>query len=294
MQKDLFVRLSRIYAWLFPFTAALVLALRFGALVAYSVVAIDLVLLCGAVWVLAAKAAKTGTPQQRTVLTAGVLLIVIVGIISLIFPLGPPPRDPAGYLATRVEQEFRYTILMIAALVAFGGFTVLAGVLREAGDRIFSQLGLAAIILSTVLFVVSAPLVYVNVEMLQQKISLGKTPDWYNLTRIYFQPLLVLGGLLTYAATAAYAAALGWVGWFKKLSSRLLAGTSVAAAVLVSVSPLGGKIGAPGFILLIPALPYLMPYFIGVLLVTRAGRLAIGPETAGPETAEERTRRASA
>jgi hypothetical protein len=35
MQKDLFVWLSRIYAW---FTAALVLALRFGALVAYSVV----------------------------------------------------------------------------------------------------------------------------------------------------------------------------------------------------------------------------------------------------------------
>ena len=121
-----------------------------------------------------------------------------------------------------------------------------------------------------------------------------KTPNWYNLTRIYFKPLFVLGGLLTYAATAAYAAALGRVGWLEKLSSRLLAGTSVAAAVLVSVSPLGGKIGAPGFILLIPALPYLMPYFIGVLLVTRAGRLAVGPETAGPETAGETTRRASA
>src|SRR6266852_2569643 len=115
MQKNLFLwRLSRIYVWLFPFTAALVLALRFGVPVAYSVVAIDLVLLGGAVWVLVAKVAKTGTPQQRTVLTAGVLLVAIVGIISLIFPLGPPPRDPAGYLATRVEQEFRYTILMIS------------------------------------------------------------------------------------------------------------------------------------------------------------------------------------
>ena len=31
MQRDLLVWLSRIYAWLFPFTAALVLALRFAA-----------------------------------------------------------------------------------------------------------------------------------------------------------------------------------------------------------------------------------------------------------------------
>jgi hypothetical protein len=60
--------------------------------------------------------------------------------------------------------------------------------------------------------------------------------------------------------------------------------------VLVSLSPLGGKIGAPGFILLIPALPYLMPYFIWVLLVTSAG--PVGPASVfrqplPPVTSEE-------
>jgi hypothetical protein len=74
--------------------------------------------------------------------------------------------------------------------------------------------------------------------------------------------------------TAAYATALRRAGWFGGISSRLFVGISLAAAVLVLLYPVGGKIGAPGFVLGIPAVPYVMPYLMGILLVTRASRLA--------------------
>jgi len=148
---------------------------------------------------------------------------------------------------------------------------------------------LAAITIATVLFVLDSLLVYVIVEMLQQKQSSGKTPDWWLAVRAYYLPLHQVAVTLIYLATVAYATALRRAGWFGGISSRLFAGISLAAAVLVLLYPVGGKIGAPGFVLGIPAVPYVMPYLMGILLVTRAGRLA-----GEIDTAAEQTRRASA
>jgi hypothetical protein len=161
--------------------------------------------------------------------------------------------------------------------------------MQDAGDRIFSRIALAAITIGTLLFVLDSLLVYVIVEMLQQKQSSGKTPDWWLAVRAYYLPLHQVGVALIYLATAAYATALRQGGWFGTISSRLFVGISLAAAVLVLLYPVGGRIGAPGFVLGIPAVPYVMPYLMGILLVTRASSVAVEIDTAA-----ERTRRASA
>ena len=75
---------------------------------------------------------------------ASVLLVASIVMVSTLFGMGPPPQDPAVYLATRGDQQLRYMALMVAALVVFGGFTILSGAMQDAGDRIFSRIALAA------------------------------------------------------------------------------------------------------------------------------------------------------
>ena len=286
-----FRRSSQIFLWAFPFISGALFAFYpFNGWKPHIAVAVGHAVLIGAaVWILGADVVKSGDARQRAVLVAGVLLVAGVVMVSTLFGMGPPPQDPAVYLATRGDQQLRYMALMAAALVVFGGFTILSGAMQDAGDRIFSRIALAAITIGTLLFVLDSLLVYVIVEMLQQKQSSGRTPDWYLAVRAYYLPLHEVAVALIYLATAAYATALRRAGWFGTISSRLFVGISLAAAVLVLLYPVGGKIGAPGFVLGIPAVPYVMPYLMGILLVTRASRLAVEIDTAA-----ERTRRASA
>jgi hypothetical protein len=55
---------------------------------------------------------KSGAARQRAVLAAGVLLVGGVVMVSTLFGMGPPPQDPAVYLATRGDQQLRYMALI--------------------------------------------------------------------------------------------------------------------------------------------------------------------------------------
>jgi len=81
--------------------------------------------------------------------------------------------------------------------------------------------------------------------------------------------------VLTYSATALYAAALRKTGWLGKFGCALFVGLSLSAATfaIVAVSiTLGPRIPGQGiFIVLVPAVPFLLPYLLGVHLVRRAG-----------------------
>jgi len=61
-----------------------------------------------------------------------------------------------------------------------------------------------------------------------------------------------------------------------KVACWAFVGSSIVALCLVPFFPLApGPLGILGFVLAIPAVPYFMPYWIGVNLAMRAGEASV-------------------
>jgi hypothetical protein len=84
-----------------------------------------------------------------------------------------------------------------------------------------------------------------------------------------------LFAVLTYLATSLYAMALGNVGLLGKLGSVVFVVLGVIAAALALIAITSSNQPATlvhgVFVFLIPAVPFILPYLIGVNLVRRAG-----------------------
>jgi hypothetical protein len=269
-------RLSQIFLWLVPFVFGplLIFVYRHSESRSYLIggTALATVMLLAA-WVLGASVVRKWSGEQRWLALAGLLLIAPVALVSVFAGLGPPPQEPERWLATAVDQEIRYTLLLFAGLFAAGGFVVLRECLRQAGERIYSALGFAAMIISTALFVFYITgFTTVRLEALRQWAASGKMPEWHAPLRYHFWIVGVVEVALTYLATAAFAAALRSVGWLGKISSQVFVALSLVAVPLVALFPLyPSNLALPGSVLIVPAVPFIMPYLIGVNLLRRVG-----------------------
>jgi hypothetical protein len=90
--------------------------------------------------------------------------------------------------------------------------------------------------------------------------------------------LLFVAGFLTYLATAAFAASLGRVQWLGRGAARafmIVNGVALLFLLLRGVQYPDGRVTPwytnPGFIVGIPAVPFIMPFLFGVVLLRRAG-----------------------
>jgi hypothetical protein len=265
-------RAIQIILWLLPFVPLTSLAYHYDGLNMYMIAgAIQAVLIAIAVWTLGLGAARRGMTHQRALGAAAGLLVASGAIISLGWNMGPPPAGDQ-FLATRLDQQFRYTALMIGVIVALGGLTVLRSSLDQAGDRIWSSLGHTTMLLSTLLFAVVNAALQIGFEAVRQESSTGREPNWVEPFRNYFVYLTIFWAVLAYLGTAFYAASLRKVGWMSNTVAWVFIGASVAAVAAVPFFPLApGPLGMPGFVLCIPAVPYFMTYWMGVNLARRAG-----------------------
>lgn len=265
-------RAIQIILWLLPLVPLTSLAYHYDGLHMYMIAgAIQAVLIAVAAWTLGLGAARRGMTHQRAMAAAAGLLVASGAIISLGWNMGPPPAGDQ-FLATRLDQQFRYTALMIGVIVALGGLTVLRSSLDQAGDRVWSSLGHTTMLLSTLLFAVVNAALQIGFEAVRQESSTGREPNWVEPFRNYFVYLTIFWAVLTYLGTAFYAASLRKVGWMSNRVAWAFIGASVAAVAVVPFFPLApGPLGMPGFVLCIPAVPYFMSYWMGVNLVRRAG-----------------------
>ena len=266
-------RIIQIILWLLPFVPLTSLAYHYDGLQMYVVAgAIQAVLIAVAAWIFGLGAAWRGRPHQRTLAAASALLVASGAIVSLGWNMGPPPTGDQ-FLATRLDQQFRYTALLIGAILALGGLTVLRSSLQQAGEHALSSLGYTTMMLSTMLFAVVNAALQIGFEAVRQESSTGLEPNWVEPFRNYFVYLTIFWAVLAYAGIAFYAASLHKAGWMGNVTSRMLIGGSLVAVVLVPFFPLApSTLGMPGFLLAIPAVPYFLPYWMGVNLVRQAAQ----------------------
>ena len=225
-----------------------------------------------ATWTLGGNAIRADGQGRRLLALAGKLLVTPFALIALFWVgLGGP------WQSTVAENEMRYVTLIVMSAAVAGGFVVLREALREAGENFYASLGFAAVMLSGPLYVVW------NIFALGAyfgKEHAGETPAAIVSLHDTLDFVLFVAGFLTYFATAAFAASMRRVQWLgRKTTWAFMIVTAVALLFLLirglhypDPNALSTPwYSSPGFVVGIPIVPYIMPYFFGVVLLRRAG-----------------------
>jgi hypothetical protein len=177
----------------------------------------------------------------------------------------------------------RYAVLLAGSIGVTAGFALVKDALAASGERLFSALALATSTLSGAAYVVwsSFQLGYFALVLADGAAS----PAVASMNNV-FDALLFAASALAYVATAALALALGKAGWVGRNAARVYVSLSLIAVTLLFLRgvsfPAPGVDPAPwytrpGFIVGIPAVPWFMPYFLGVLVLRRSGALPVPP-----------------
>src|SRR5712692_1986705 len=242
-----------------------------------------------AVWALSAGAIRADVQGRRLLRLAGTLLITPFALVALLWVgIGGP------WQATAAENQMRYLVLIVMATAIAGGFVVFREALSEAGERFYATLGFAAIMLSGPLYLIWNIFAF---AAFFGKEHAGEVPAAIVSLRDMMDLLLFVAGFLTYLATAAFAASLGRVQWLGRgAACAFMIVNAVALLFLVmrGVQYPDGRATpwytSPGFIVGIPAVPFIMPFLLGVVLLRRAGedQSQEGPNPAMQPTKESR------
>jgi hypothetical protein len=225
-----------------------------------------------AAWTLGARAIASSAERERRLALAGMLLLVPSTLMALLWVgLGPP------WEATAQENRMRYLVLLIDSVAVTAGLVVLEEALREAGERLLSTLGAALAILAGAAYLVWNCF-FLGFYIV--KTRRGEAPAAFASLSDSIDALIFIACVLTYLATLIFAACLGRIQWLGRGSTRAYVIANLFLLLLIVIKgvsfPDPTASSAPwylnlAFIAGIPAVPWIMPYLFGVLLLRRAG-----------------------
>ncbi len=175
---------------------------------------------------------------------------------NLIF--GLPPRE---WLRVVIDHPrlWRWATLLFTCgvIVTVLGLAMLTTLFRDAGDQVFSQLGLVAFVFGAVLWIIHLAFrLRVDPWAAQETARTAVLPDFYAPLTLWAHTLFVIYTVLAFSAMVAYGGAV--------LSTHLLPQWAGWVTIVYSLAGLGllGFTGdAP------PFLHHLMPLLMGILLL---------------------------
>ena len=267
-------RVSYVFLCIVPFLSFVVVGVRaFRVPGVYQVVGVAyFAAIAIAAWTLGARAIRADAQDRRLLGLAGTLLVTSFALVALLWVgLGAP------WQATAAENQMRYLVLIVMTTAIASGFVVLREALSEAGERFYATLGFAAIMLSGPLYLIWNTFAF---GVFFAKEHTGQVPPAIVSLGDTLDVLLFVGGFLTYVATVAFAASLGRVQWLGRSATRAFMIVNGVALLFLVIRGLHYPdpralstpwYTSPGFIVGIPAVPFIMPFLFGVVLLRRAG-----------------------
>lgn len=276
--NNLIRNLSQIWLTLVP-----VLTIIFGLGVGYisykiyfPVWLLNVVLMIAAMWSLGVFSYKQKDIVQQRLIFGSVLFIIPTLLTSMFFGLGAPPYEsPALWVETITEQRVRYYFLLAAGLSIAFGFAIISQQFKKAGEDFYSLLGLMTIAIAAPVFLVNMSFWgFYLTRLYQQMVTAhaSATPEYLSPLRTMFYYVNVLVSALIYLATIFFSLSLKKTGWFKPAACNCYIVISSLFLVLDLLPPsLPDPFATLNFIVSIPAVPFMFPYFIGINLLRRAG-----------------------
>lgn len=244
---------------------------RYSPAVSVALTAAQLALIGGAALSLLRPAWRSGDEERRAIAVAGLLLILPWTLLTLMPGYGPP------FAANLAMNHTRFVILFVSTMFLGAGLLLLKEPLARgsAGDRLLAPLGQASGLLAVAIQLVWAA-VLVGWTMSEAHKPAGYLPMDGTPLANASDVLLFFAGLLTYAATAFYALSYARRAWFRRRVGAIMAAVSIIAiAGLITRGLQYPDLSerwytTPGMIVGIPAIPWIMPYVLGVVALIRA------------------------
>jgi hypothetical protein len=231
-----------------------------------------------AAWTLGARAITSTSRGPRLLALTGILLITPFALVALFWVgLGPP------WEATAAENQMRYLILTAMAIAIVVGFVVLRDALENADEQSRPSVGFGMIMLAGPLYLLFDALAF---GYSTARLQVDEVPSTFRDLTAAVDMILFLAGGLTYIATAAFAVALGQARWLGRGAARAFTIVSLVALLLLVIRGLHFPdphalstpwYTNPGFIVGIPAVPFIIPFLFGVVLLRRAGESPAAP-----------------
>jgi len=228
--------------------------------------------ICLAAWTLGIRQIRTGTEESKRIALAGALLWVPFALVALLWVGIASPWE-----ATPTENRMRYLVLLAGSMAVAGAFVVLKEALSEAGERLYSTLGFAANIFAGAAYLIwlTFYLAVYDAKVRDGQVAPAVVP-LINMSDI----LLFVACVLTYLTAAAFAVSLGRAGWLGPGATRAYVIANLVALLFIVIRGLSYPDPTafstpwylhPGFIAGIPAVPWIMPCLLGIVLLRRAG-----------------------
>jgi len=237
---------------------------------------VNVLLMLASAWLLGLKVICQHDTEKSKQAYAGLLLIIPWILVSIFFGFGPPPEKATEWVATATEQQIRYSILIAAGVFIVLGFAVLRQVLKSGKGDFYSNIGFTAMLIAIPLFIINMIFWgFFLTESFRILVTAGsdKMPEWFSPIRKQFGMISVVEVALTYLATAAFGLALKLAGWFNKTACWAYILISLFAFFIIILSACCSEpFITAGFAVSIPAIPFIMPYLIGINLLRHAAK----------------------
>ena len=280
-------RIGTLYLWVALFLTIPVGLLRnlagTGALLAgYAVfVAVTAIV----VWRIGSTKAESGLAREHPAFLPGLLLLA--GPLALLLGASvtgePTASLPGDYLLNT-------TAILVGSVVLISGFVALSARLWEAGQRLLPVLGISALLVGSAVWIANlvfryavvasgAAVTQARVEERAWRASeylrgLRGEPSWIKFLLVWTDLLQLAFVLLSYLAAAALGAAAVRAGYLGRVGGGVFVALNLVltVAVLAGIVLAGGGSGAAAwtaFILTAPFMVFVLPYYLGVALLTR-------------------------
>jgi hypothetical protein len=268
--------LSQIYLALVPlFTIVFGLGVGYiGYKIYLPIWLLNVFFMSVAIWWLSNSTIKREGIQYKNIVISAILFIIPTMLTSMFFGLGAPPYEsPELWIKTLTEQRARYYILLAAGLIITFGFSILCQQLKKAGEDLYSAIGMVAIQIAAPVFIINMSFWgFYLPRLYQQMVKLNTTtlPEWIFPMRTMFYYINVFASALIYLAVINFSMSLKKTSLLKSTTCNIYICISALFLVLDLLPPsLPEPFSTLNFIVSIPAVPFMLPYFMGINLLSR-------------------------
>lgn len=239
---------------------------------------LNFVLMGMAVGFLGANAFTGYDREKRQLLAAGCLLVLPICFLAILFGMGPPPDTREEWVATAVEQKIRFDILLAGGIFVALGLSLTKLILNERGEKLYAQLGHTAILIAIPVFLIVTSFWHsfaLHAYKVRLESNTKQPQEWFAAMAQQIWILTICEILLTYFAIAMFARSLMLTQIFKRTPAFVYILFCTIAIISVLCFPLypgsAPFSGFPYYPFMIPAIPIIICYYIGVNLIRYAG-----------------------
>jgi len=240
---------------------------------------INVALMSLSTWVLGLYVIKKGDQEKKHMAACALCFIVPTMLSSMFSGLGAPPyENPKLWVSSATEQLTRYYFLLaMGVLIAFG-YAILREKLKKTQGNFYASLGFIAIQIAIPIYLIDMSFwgfYLTKLYRIMAASSIEKTPEWVLPLRNQFFYINMMVAALVYIATASFAMSLKRADWFKPVACNIYISISLVFFLLDVLPPtLPEPFATLNFVVSIPAIPFMLPYFIGINLLRKVG---VGP-----------------